>query len=306
MNKQNNNKWFSIVLAMWITIIIGMISILILEYIVPFSRNIKWVENSSAAYYHWYGWIEESLWILSQSNTAWTSSGKTMTASATWSSYNLVSNTSIIPPAWKGNSDYDSNWNRFDSNTPIQLQLPLGVDFTNTVIKFRIPNIDRDTNPANNGTFTWSSTDPMINWILTWLEWSNPVSLNASGSYITKWDINVWTELKIWNKTWLSLENQNCTLQEFYTQSCSWSWITSNSTLKLSLIDKLELDTWNKIIPYLEYQMDFKQNATTSIEVPGRYSQINTVGKSYGYKKYMDIKVPQLSTNQAFDFTVFQ
>lgn len=319
-NTQTNKKAFSIVLAMWITIILWMISILILEYIIPFSRNIKWVENSSSAFYHWYSWIEESLWKLSQNNIWYDNDNLFNPSSATWSQFILKSLTSTIPPLWDWNSEYDSDWNRLDPNIPIQLQLQTGsIDFvTNTDFIFRIPDLNRDGNYTNDGTLSWSNDKPMINWILTGLDIAiigQPVSLIGedhltNNNYIKLSDINN-TAINIWSKNWVDLDWKKCTLQEFYSDNClpeTWSGIAAEHTLKLSLLDDLEMVTavWERRIPYLEYQILFKDSSNADVQVPGRYSQIDTAGKSYGYKKTMDIKVPQLSTNQAFDFAVFQ
>lgn len=305
-NLQNSHQWFSIVLAMWITIVISMIAILILEFIIPFTRNVKSVENWSAAYYFAYSWIEDSLWELSQ-NDIWHNSWSLFWATSTWSQFNLVSMTSIIPPTWDGNSEYDEDWNRFDPNTPIQLQLnSTSINFDQTEFRFRVPNISGTWAKTLSG-----SNDIIINWIFNWLNWSDPISLNASWTvnnihYIRVSDIDG-IGISIWWKEGLTLDWISCNVNEFYNNngSCLWEWITSDPVLKLSIVNKIQ-DTDGWMIPYLEYQIHFKNWWWSDVPVPGRYSQIDTAGKSYGYKKSMDIKVPQLSTNQAFDFAVFQ
>jgi hypothetical protein len=312
---QDNNKWFSIVLAMWITIVVWMISILILEYIIPFSRNIKWVENSSSAYYHAYAWVEESLWFLSQKNI-WTPNNVGFTPSATWSSHNLVSMTSEIPPSWYGNTELnDKDWNMFDQNTPIQLSLIdswgvkiSNIDFSDTNIIFRSPNISWSWSHTLSG---W--TLPLVNWIFSWINaaWE-PVVLNASWSlsnnnYITVDNVNAGNTIDLWVKDGITLTWDKCTVQQFYDNlwPCAWNkWLDSEPTLKFSIINKLDI-TPQWIIPYIEYKMEFL-DGFTPVEIPWRYSQIETAWKSYWYKKHIDIKIPQLSTNQAFDFAVFQ
>lgn len=308
---QTSKKWFSIVLAMWITIVLSLITILILEFIIPFSRNVKWVENWSVAYYSAYAGIEDSLWELSQNNI-WYNSSSSFWPSATGSQYVVQSTTSIIPPTWDGNSEYDNDWNRFDPNTPIQLQLiSTSIDFnTIATFNFRVPDMNHDWDLTNDGNLPINN-DPIINWILSWLDSSlKPVTLNAednisNNNYFQKRDINGWSNtpgsLDLGSFWGITLDWDSCSFQDFYDDNCpsSWSWITSKPILKLSIIDNLEL-TSGKKIPYLEYKINF------GLAVPGRYTQIDTAWKSYGYKKSMDIKVPQLSTNQAFDFAVFQ
>lgn len=301
---QHNKEWLSIVLALWITLVLWMISIIILEYIIPFSRNIKWVENSSSAYYHSYSGIEESLWELSQNSVGYNHS-TVFTSTSTGSRFRLQSTTSLIPPAWDGNSEYDSDWNRFDINFPIQLQLGTSaINFNSATFIFRIPDLDRD-GLINDGNLA-NVNDPIINMTFSWINsWWSPVFISGKDAvnnpnYIKKNQINNST-FSIWWYEGLTLDNDTCTIQNFYNNTCPsvWSGIVSDPTLKLSIIDELEL-VWGQKIPYLEYQINFWVN------VPWRYSQIDAIGQSYGYKKIIDIKVPQLSTNQAFDFAVFQ
>jgi len=311
-NTSKQKKWFSIVLAMWITIVISLIAILILEFIIPFSRNIKWVENGTVAYYWAYSGIEEGMWELSQNNIWFDTSSLFIPTASTGTQYSVQSTTSIIPPAWDGNSEYDSDWNRFDPNIPIQLSLSdiwwtkiIGVDFDNVIFTFRVPDMNSNGDITDDGNLPINN-EPIINWILSWIDsWDNPVVLNGkddswNANYIRKNQIN-WLNVSLWSLNGITLDGNDCTVTNFYEDTCpsSWSWITTQPTLKLSIIDTLELTTGKKI-PYLEYKIDFL------VDVPGRYTQIITDWKSYGYKKSMDIKVPQQSTNQAFDFAVFQ
>jgi len=54
-------------------------------------------------------------------------------------------------------------------------------------------------------------------------------------------------------------------------------------------------------IPYLEYSID-----TGGQNIPTRFTNINAIGGAYGFRKNINVKVPQLTTDQAFDFAVFQ
>ena len=310
----NSNKWFSIVLAMWVTIVLSLIAILILEFIIPFSNNVKSVENGWSAYYYAYSWIENSLWELAKQTEDGYGTGNVFSTAATWSQYSLTSMTTIIPPLWQWNSEYDEDWNRIDTNTPLQLAFTdiwwnkINTNFNSVRFYFRVPDI----------SWTWAKTlsgsqDIILNRIVSWIDsWGDPSVLNGSWSsnnanYIRVNDINnmtatAWTYWTLWWRDGLTLDWQSCTVDHFFRDiwTCTGPWLASRPVLKMSIVNKLE-DTDGWVIPYLEYKTDF---LTTS--VPWRYSQINTAGKSYGYKKTMDIKVPQTSTNQAFDFAVFQ
>ena len=308
MITKNNKQWFSILLAMWITLVTGMIAILILEFIIPFSRNIKWVENSSAAFYQSYSGIEEAMWFISQ-NDLWDEDEQLFVqANPQDTAYSVESMTSIIPPALKGNSEYDSNWNRFDNNFPIQLAITdPNIDFSNVDFTFRIP-VELDD--GNDIEWNDALQPYIINWIITGISnpdnvkwnWDDiPVVLNGINDQLIRkdevWDIGIW----IWSRNGRTIDWDTCSVTEFTTNSCSWISNIYDVTLKMSLVDQLILDTNNKSIPYLEYQINFRGDS-----IPGRYTQIETSGKSYGFRKNMDIKVPQQATNQAFDFAVFQ
>ena len=68
---QKNNKWSSLLLAMWLVMITSLLAFAILEYIIPFSREIKWIENSANAYYQANSWIEEALYSVYIRNNSW-------------------------------------------------------------------------------------------------------------------------------------------------------------------------------------------------------------------------------------------
>lgn len=309
MITNNNKQWFSILLAMWITLVTGMIAILILEFIIPFSRNIKWVENSSAAFYQSYSGIEEAMWFISQ-NDLWAGNTESFVqANPQDTAYSVESMTSIIPPAWKGNSEYDTNWNRFDNNFPIQLAITdSNINFSNVDFTFRIPpELD------NSNDVEWNDDTQLylINWIITGVsdqngtkwDWDDvPVVLNGLNTELIEkseiWDPNI----QIWDREWRTIDWDVCSVKDFIDGSwaCNSIYNIYDVTLKMSLVDQLILNNW-KSIPYLEYKINFGGDS-----IPGRYTQIETSGKSYGFRKNMDIKVPQQATNQAFDFAVFQ
>lgn len=309
MITNNNKQWFSILLAMWITLVTGMIAILILEFIIPFSKNIKWVENSSTAFYQSYSGIEEAMWFISQ-NDLWVGNTESFVqANPQDTAYSVASMTTIIPPTWKWNSEYNTDWNRFDNNFPIQLVIPdatPSIDFSNVDFTFRIPD---ELNNSNNVEWNDASQLYIINWIITGIsdpngtkwDWDDvPVVLNGINTQLIRKN-EIWNvDISIWNREWRTIDWITCDITEFTTNSCSWISNIYDVTLKMSLVDQLILDNGSSI-PYLEYQIDFWSDS-----VPGRYTQIETSGKSYGFRKNMDIKVPQQSTNQAFDFAVFQ
>lgn len=307
--KNTNKKWISLILAMWLVILISLLAMSILEYIIPFSRNIKWIENSSNAYYQTSWAIEEALWFTSQTpliDNTWHSLDPNSPVSWTW---NIIANWSILPPSWEWNSEYDSNWNIIKSWSPIQLEIWnwLISDWSNVIFQFRVPDLNWNTNNTIQTLAWWE------NYIINWQLSSPTNTLNADWTLIkykniyesnnnctTLWDCNIKFTKWIYDN-WVDLSWLTPTFNTFYNNNCQ----ISKCTLKLSIINKLELTTWTKI-PYIEWKWIFDQNNSTWDIIPLRYTQIEASWKSYGFKKDLKVRVPQQTTIEAFDFTIFQ
>ena len=331
--KKNNKKWFSLILAMWIVIVISLIAYNILEYIIPFWKDVKSVENSSRSYYLANSWIEEWLYhILTRTNEK-----------AEWSRsyiwdishiYNTFSSGTILPPPWEWNSIYDddnTDWiidkerNIISQWNPIQLSVWNGYvkDLNDFNIAFRTPNLDFYWLNTATETLSWGSL-AIVNWQLTSLN----NTLNASWSLVLP-SIGIITadsildsseKFTILQDDWsIDLDNLlgtdlnwiDDTLWNFYWDcSVAWDWqccgANSWCTLKFSIVNKLELDINNVAVPYLEWKMLIDNNVDGDNNLPLRYTKIESAWKSIWYKKELDIKVPTKTVNQAFDFTVFQ
>lgn len=314
---KDNKKWFSIILAMWIVIIISLIAYNILEYVIPFWREVKWAENSSRSYYLANSWIEEWLYYLKTrtgSNERNENINNTTfpVGSNTGLKYNTYSSWNILPPLWEWNSNYDdddkNNIINHDRNTISQwnpIQLSIGnwyiTDLNNFKIAFKTPSLDYDfTTPETISGDLLPPFTPLVNWQLS----SNNNSLNASWWIITNKDIldsnkeyiNLALPLK--DLKWTDLNwTDNISIWSFYSTNC---WAGSGCILKFSVVNKLELDSNNVWVPYLEWQMRVNDN------IPLRYTKIESAWKSIWYKRELEIKVPTKTVNQAFDFTIFQ
>ncbi len=307
---KKNNKWVSLPLAMGLVMIMSLLAIAILEYIVPFSREIKWIENSSNAYYQANSWIEEWLYYVYIRNNSWTLFD-TLEDSKGYDSWDLITykyNTSsswnTLPPPWEGNSEYDSpdfEWNIISSWNPIQLSVwnwYIDTSVDDIIIKFRIPDLNLNWN-NDDLTLSWSTLSlPIVNWQLS----SSNNTLNASWSIIKANQID-WSEIILNDLQWVDLnwnETNSEKVENFYDTNCLW---LSLCTLKFSVVNKLESDDlFDPVtIPYLEWQL----NTWDSI-IPLRYTKIESSGKSYWYKKDLEVKVAWPTVNEAFDFTVFQ
>lgn len=307
MKYNSQTSGFSIVLAMWLALLLSYIWLFLLDYMIPFSRNIKWIENASQAYYESYGWLEDAL-FTGATNPVWFN---VASASSQWYNYSITGSWNVIPVPGLGNSRYSSNkdWNKLSQNEPIQLVVwrgRLGSWWANRIrISLRVPDFDGDSIPDSLKTSDGDSE--IILWQLT----SATSSISTrDGEFITESDINLWiTDGSLWT-SWVSsywegvmTDGTDRTFQWFYNNNSSPCADTNNEcVLKISVINPLISASNNSVIPFIEYQIE----TNSALRIPLRYSQIESDGNSIGYNKKLNISVPQQTTNSAFDFTIFQ
>lgn len=287
-----NKKAFALVIAMWLTLIMWLIAYFLLEYMIPFARNTKGIENATRAYYQAETAIEDALYFVNKQRLDYsTESWSIMPSGSIWNSFSVEASWNLLPPVWKWNSEFDMDWNTISQWNPIQLDIWNWtiLDWSSVQFSFRVPDLDWDWNNTNQ-TLSWWTVTPIINWQLV----SENNSLSATGSWINADDID-WSAINFSAKNWKDLSDNISNFWTFYNDNC-WS----TCTLKLSIINKLELEYNNTPVPYLEWKINF------NTLVPLRYTNIETSGKSYWFKKDLDVRVPQQTVNEAFDFTVFQ
>ncbi len=307
---KKNKQAASIILAIILTIIMSLIALYMIDYIIPFSRNVKWIENVAKAYYQAEKWVEESLYFVKWN--FWIDKTKSFNSTkAVDDSYNIVAIWNLLPPAGQGNSEFDKDFNKIRVWDPIQLKVWKGrlssSDWNNIKFTFIVPPLDWSLGQD----LSWSNNDFVINWQLISSNWV----LNANNSQITYKDINDWLSNNIfnwsssnslWNKyfNWIKLDWTTKNFKSYYNDNCTGT--NSGCILKMSVINKLEVKNWTNSsipVPYLEWKIDL---TWTSKTIPLRYTQIQTEWKSYWFKKTISIRVPQQTVNEAFDFTVFQ
>ncbi len=296
---KNNNKASSLIIAIWLSLVMSVMALYLLEYIVPFSNNTKNIEQSVWAYYMADSAIEEALYSMNDgSYSLWQENTLVMpTATSTWYSFNMTAKWDTLPPTWQWDSE-DKDFNIISIWKPIQIEI-----WNNTIdpdsfkIFFRIPDLNDNiieslANPP----------DKIINWQLSW----QFNVLNSSNSQITSaqinWSLKTWENIfgSSWsNKAWLDLNDASTNFSTFYSAEC---WLWDSCILKMSIINNLKLDDLNWTnVPYLEWKIESIGNP-----IPLRYTIIDTTWKYHTFKKFLQIKVPQQTLNEAFDFTVFQ
>ncbi len=295
--QNNNNKWFALIVAMFLMVITSLLALFLLEYIIPFARNTKWVENGTKAYYQANKAIEDVLYSMREED-AYFETGKIMPNTNSGYYYSLTSTWKTIPLLWDWTSEFDSDYNKISISNPVQLLLKWPITWDDVKFYFKVPHFnDSSSTPIE---FTWSTatTIPIINWQLS----SSGETLNSSWSQIMYSNINpsTWslTEIKFdTTREWYTLSWSIENFATFYSaENCENNWCI----LKLSIVNEL-LTNDSRKIPYLEYKIDFD-----STNVANYYAIINAHWKSTWYRKDLKLYIPQQTTIEAFDFTVFQ
>ena len=285
MNK--NKKWLSLIIAIWLTLVMSLLVYYILEYIIPFWKNTKNIEHSINAYYQADSWIEDALYSM-KTNVLWYEKTKNLSQVIDYS-IEMKAMWNTMPPAWEWNSEFDNNWNIIKIWEPIQIEVWNWV-LNNLKIYFRVPDLNNDW--LHNETLAWWGSLKVVNWQLT----AEDNTLNAENSHITWSQIN-WNDIWIFSRNWKTLDEVVTTFSNFYSSNCWW-W--KQCKLKMSILTNLKLSINNSSVPYLEWKIE---NDTS---IPLRYAIIKTSWKSYGFRKFLRVKIPQQTIWEAFDFTVFQ
>ncbi|MDD4151122.1 MAG: hypothetical protein PHR68_00745 [Candidatus Gracilibacteria bacterium] len=301
---KKGNEAFAIILAMILVSIMLLVAYNLLAMIIPFSQNTKSIENATNAYYQAYGGVEESINFIAKSPVG-SETGQTMPTSSTGYSYSVSAVGTSIPNPGKGNSEFDKNWNKIAPGFPVHLYFQGGntIDWNNTKIYFRVPNIDGDYGTPETLT---GGISPIINWQIS----GSGFTLNSSGitNMIGTGNINNSTSsginFTLGGQNGIDLDGTGSNFSNFYINklgNCS----SLQCSLNFSIVNQL-ISSTNEQIPYLEYKIDFKNSGGSAINVPEQYVDIKTEGKSYGFKKYINTKYRINTTSEAFYFTVFQ
>jgi len=308
MKNSIKKEAFSLIIWMGLVLVMSIASYYIIEFVIPFSWNVRWIENSINAYYQAENGIEDALLLKKNNSDVWYETWKLFDSNSKIDyKYTITASWTKLPPDWEWNSDFDKNWDKIQTLYPIQLEIWKNkiLDFSNFKLYFRVPNINNNSwlSPL---TLSWWA-NPIINWQLV----SEGDTLYASWSQILADDIlksdgnNDWIAevFSVWgwhsdgiNISWFWYE-----LINFYNSNCSINWCI----LKLSIIDDLILkDSPNTTIPYLEWVII--NSNSIPLPLPLRHSYISSSWKSYWFKKSLKISIPQQTINEWLDFTVFQ
>ena len=313
MKQLQNKEWFSLIFAMGLVLSISITILYLLEYVIPFAKDTKWIEFSSNAFYQSTSAVEDGLYYVAR-NDLWEETTNNLADPWTFDSniseidgnsqndddvntdfgYDIIARWDTIPPEWEWNSEFDSDWNRLAAGEPLQLEIWEN-QWNNATVSLRIP----DTgvwNGVHVQTMTW--------WIISWqLSSENETLISAIDSTIwsnilKSWVVNEFNFGSEYKKG-VTLNDEEKNFTTFYN-NCNALW--EKCTLQLLVINDLILDNINNTpVPYIEYKIEWARE-----NMPLRYTRISTSGYSNGFKKDLNIKIPQQTVNQATAITVFQ
>jgi hypothetical protein len=128
-----------------------LLMIFLMERLVPSSRSVRGIENSTIAAYAAQSAVEKGLSTLNIRNPGHANSGTPNSSDSGTESigkwaYALQETGSIIPLPGTGTSEFDTNWNSIGPGRPVQLYIPQHfVDNTdklgNVQIDLRVPQL---------------------------------------------------------------------------------------------------------------------------------------------------------------------
>ncbi len=291
--KYSRNSWFSIVLAIGLTLLLSLTGLYLLEYVVPFSKNVKGIESASNSFYQAYKGLEEAVYLNSQNikNNIWYQTWATLIPSF-WQeySYNILANGTGSPLPGNGNSEFHRDFNKLSQAEPAQFVIGNGRLSTGSptlTLSLKVPDISNSPDAISTSS-----------WIVLWQLSSSWASLTST-NLITGAQINTSNfSLNLFSQAGTLLNGTSQQFNTFYTNNCTAG---KECVLKISLISPIfNTISWNPRIPYLEYKL------VSNPSIPLREALITTQGKSYGFRRNLEVLIPQTTTNSAFDFTVFQ
>ena len=292
-------KAFSLVIAMWLVLVTVLLAIVVLEYIIPFWRNVRWVENATVAYYQAYSWLENGLFFFSK--RTWKEVIDDMTRpygawekSTYWYTFSTTSSWVVLPAPWTWNSEYDHNRNSISMWDSIQLEVWYWFlsNLNNFNIQFKIPQVRSWVKTTLSGALT--------DWIINWQLSSVDQTINSlTWTLITKADVDNAKIIDITKREWRIfwvISAKNPTISTFYWTNCR----TSRCVLRFSIINYITWKETKAPLPYLEWKISWAN------KIPLRYSIINSTWTAYWYSRTLTIKYPQDTVAEALDFVVFQ
>lgn len=307
---KKNKKAMSLIVVMGIVLISSLLALSLMWLIFPFARSVIWIENSSRAYYQANSWIEQ--WLLkvkkiyspenqNNSNLPEVKNG----TDSFWYKEKTIYLWNNEPAPGKWNS-VDKNFNILAVWEPIQMEFDWTLEWVDLYI--RPPRFDWITAKILSQDWEYAKKN-LLSLTLTSIDWSSYFTYpnpKNSETFFTSIKINNWAKWEGWNSTsfwnaiWLFYKNWKTTEKDFLE---SMREICAKKCIyKLSLVnDLISAENTKILLPYLEWKI---VSRTKTIKL--RYSEVNSEWRANWYVRNLNVRSPQNTVNEAFDFAVFQ
>lgn len=282
-------------------LLLSFTGLYVIEHMIPFSRNVKGIENASQAFFESYAGIEEAFYDIYTGDIGDEFQDDLDITQSNDFSYTVTATGSRLPPIGMWQSSLDSNWNTLSEWNTVQLLIwegRLNSPLVNNRIRLlrRVPDFDGVSWVTDKDILNTLDGDDEI--ILWQLSSEDDTLITRSWSLITESDVNSSGQTNLWMQWGTKLDGVSDEIfRDFYTSNCSGVW--DECVLKILLIRDI-FSTDNRELPFLEYQI------RTTANIPTRFSHIGSFGQSSWFGKRLESSIPQETTNSAFDFTIFQ
>jgi hypothetical protein len=291
-----SHQWSALLVGFVVVLLLTIMTTSFLDKVLNLWKTSGGINSSAQSYTLATGIIEEQLmdnnmtkqspWnIAERTEGTFTLTGRNLKAFTGWNT---------IPTALKGNSTFSSDWNIISIGDPVQIVIPVGIDWSNVSFRFRVPNI-----PNEMGA-TWSTFGSGI---ILWTFGYSGASLYASG------ETNIFrmnTDINGSARQLISFDGQtNTGVGMPFTAFTAAYWSNCGSfqcTLKLSMIRPF-ISTIGRSYAFLEYQIVF---AWWNPPIPSQYMVIDSSAYINGYLRSRQVRIPQITTNTATDFAILQ
>lgn len=319
---KKNKKAVALVVVMWIVLVTSLLSLTLMQIIIPFSKSVSGMENSAKAYYMANAWLEEWMLDLKKEREEEYDSSKNSKFKVNENkTFDLTKNLKVVqwlnsemhytkrtvnhkwknePESWKWDSEFDRDFNQISVWNPIQMDITW-LELNKLKITFKVPKINGIAYEIPDDNLGVSTSEKcLISWQISSEIWfANSSEDTCIKRVFLNREFNMIS--RIGDTYFKSDKLIGLTQNERFNKICP-NW--TKCTLKFSIANELIWEFSNNEInlPYLEWKINYNWNKNYKL----RYANIKSTWKSSIYTRDLEIKVPQQTTNEAFDFTVFQ
>lgn len=272
---KNSRKGSALVIAMIIMVLLSVLVMGFLEKVLRLGENAKSIVHSTQAYYLATSEIEKTLDDQNLKKKPWKLGDPALENTLPTNSFRganllVTAKGEVIPAVGKGNSPFDKNYNIFSLDKPLQLVVNNKINWDNTQIEFRIPDITtqngagkiHENAPGNSGAILWTFGNETKVLYAKGEETGNDITSNG---LFTLGELENSLMKKLWGREGFSYNDtagkEEQDFERFYDtikDDCG-NGDEYKCTLKLSLLrpipSKSSNGSYSANLPFLEYKI---------------------------------------------------